>query len=51
MVEGETYTVKLPNGFTFFRSMVIKPYLQSKSLESNPEIDPKPQESETNGTA
>ena len=26
-VEGETYTVKLPSGPTFFRSTVMKPYL------------------------
>ena len=31
--------------------MVVKPYLQSKSLEFDPEIDLKPQESKTDGTA
>ena len=30
--------------------MVVKPYLRSKSLEFDLEIDPKPQESETDGT-
>ena len=30
--------------------MVVKPYLWSKSLKSDLEIDPKPQESETDGT-
>ena len=50
-VEGETCTVKLPSGPTSFRSTVVKPYLRSKLLESDPEIDPKPQESETDGTA
>jgi hypothetical protein len=50
-VEGETCTVKLPSGPTSFRSTVVKPYLQLESTESDPEIDPKPQESEVDRTA
>src|SRR5271155_1799902 len=50
-VEGETCTVKLPSGPTSFRSTVVKPYLQPESIEANPEIDPKPQESEIDRTA
>ena len=30
--------------------MVVKPYLQSKLFKFNLEINPKPQESKTNGT-
>ena len=41
-VKGETCTVKLPNGLIFFQSMVVKPYLWLKSLESDLEINPKP---------
>ncbi len=50
-VEGEIYTVKLLNGPTSFQSTVVKPYLRSKSLKTDPEINPKPQESKTNRTA
>jgi len=50
-VEGETCTVKLPSGPTSFRSTVVKPYLQPEPPESDPETDPKPQESEVDRTA
>jgi hypothetical protein len=49
-VEGETCTVKLPSGPTSFRSTVVKPYLQPESTESDPEINPKPQEPEVDKT-
>ena len=42
IVEGEIYTVKLPNRPTSFWFIVIKPYLRSKSLKSDLEIDLKP---------
>ena len=35
IVKGEIYTVKLLNRFISFQSTVVKPYLQSKSLEFN----------------
>jgi hypothetical protein len=50
MVEGETCTVKLLSGPTSFRSTVVKPYLQLELIESNLEINPKPQESKVDRT-
>ena len=42
LIKGEIYTVKLLSRPTSFQSTVVKPYLQSKSLEFNLEIDLKP---------